>query len=162
MHAKDIKARYLAYIGLQRLVLSILKLASDVASRNLSDIRSQTHAYLFGEAFSLSERRRIIGLLNKLSEHYEINERIDLEPPYFDELVEIINKIILHSTHAVKMLQHLDVVIMKHVLDSTEDIERALGILYSTDALVLVKRIATMFQKSADLEEGMFEELKQL
>jgi hypothetical protein len=56
----------------------------------------------------------------------------------------------------------LDVVIMKHVLDSTEDIEKTLGSLYSTDALVLVKRIATMFQKSADLEEDMFEELKHL
>ncbi len=162
LHAKDIKAKYLAYIGLQRLVLSILRMASDVASRDLSDIRSQSDTYLFGGAFSLSERKRIIGLLNKLTEHYNINEQINLEPPYFDELVEIVNKIILNSLHAVKMLQHLDVVIMKYVLDSAENIERSLGTAYSTEALVLVKRIATMFQRSAGLEEDMFEELKLL
>ena len=160
LHVKDIKARYLVYVGLQRLTLSVLKMSSAVSLYDIRNIKSQSHAYLFGGAFVQNERERIIKLLNKLIEHHETNEKILLEPYYFDELVEIVNKIILNSSHASKMLQHLDVFIIEYIMGSKKNIEEILGNRYSVDFIVLIKRIATMFQKSAEIEDGFFEELR--
>jgi hypothetical protein len=162
LHKTDIKSKYLVYIGLQRLTLSILRMASNVSVIDLTNIREQSHTYLFGGAFLQRERTQLIDLLNKLSEQNRIGEKIKLEPPYFDELVEIVNRIIFNSLHAIKILQHLDAVMVEYVLGSTQGIERVLGQAYSTDALVLMKRIANMFQKHAGFDEGMFEELRSL
>jgi len=59
-------------------------------------------------------------------------------------------------------LQLLDAVIIEAVLGSNQDIEKAMGNMYSTDALVLAKRIANLLQKNAGLEDGMFDELYSL
>jgi len=56
----------------------------------------------------------------------------------------------------------LDAVIIEAVLGSNQDIEKAMGNMYSTDALVLAKRIANLLQKNAGLEDGMFDELYSL
>jgi hypothetical protein len=162
IYVNNIKSKYLVYIGLQRLTLSILRMASSVAAVDMTNIRVQSHTYLFGGAFLQHERTQIIDLLNKLIEQDGIGEKIKLEPAYFDELVEIVNRIILNSLQAIKILQHLDAVIMEYILGSTQDIQRVLGQSYSTDALVLMKRIASMFQKHAGFDEGMFEELRSL
>ena len=160
--AKDVKSKYLAYIGLQRLSLSILRMANYIATHGLSDIKNQSRTYLFGGAFLVSERTRIISLLNVLSKQMEIEDQWRLEPPYFDELVEIVNRIILNSRHGAKILQHLDTVIVEAVLGSNQKIEQVMGNTYSTDALVLTKRIANLLQRYANLEDGMFSELYSL
>ncbi len=59
-------------------------------------------------------------------------------------------------------MQLLDAVIIEAVLGSNQDIEKAMGNMYSTDALVLAKRIANLLQKNAGLEDGMFDELYSL
>jgi hypothetical protein len=71
-------------------------------------------------------------------------------------------RIILTSYHAVRILQHLDAVIIECLLGTKQDIEIALGAVYSTEALVLAKRIANMFQKFTGLDAGLFEELQNL
>lgn len=157
---KDLKYKYLVNVGLQRLALSILKMASEVADRDITGIRQQSRTYLFGGPFFLREREHTIHLLNQLTKETTlIHEEIKLEPDYFDELIEIVNKIISNSFSASKILQHLDVVLLGSVLGSEKDIEKALGPKYSTDALVIAKRIARMFQKYSGFNERVLEEL---
>ncbi len=156
----QLKSKYLVNIGLQRLALSILKMASEVADRDITDIRQQSRIYLFGGPFFLREREQTIHLLNQLTRETSlIHDEIKLEPDYFDELVEIVNRIISNSIHASKILQHLDVVLLGNVLGSEKDIEKALDSRYSTDALVIAKRIARMFQKYSGFDERLLEEI---
>lgn len=158
----DPRSKYLVYVGLQRLTLSITRMASNIAIRDINDIKKQFLISFFGGELRLRERLQIIDLLNELGEQKRLNEKINLEPPYFDELAEIVNKIILNSRHAVKILQHLDAIIIEHLFGSKRELEKALGLMYSTDALVLTKRVATMFQKYTGLDEGLFEDLRTL
>lgn len=156
----DYKSKYLVNVGLQRLALSILKMASEVADRNITEIRQQSRIYLFGGPFFLREREHTIHLINQLTKETTlVHEDIKLEPDYFDELIEIVNKIVINSLHASKILQHLEVVLFGSVLGFEKDIEKALGPKYSTDALVIAKRIAMMFQKYSGFNERVLEEL---
>lgn len=158
---KELKAKYLAYVGLQRLTLSILKMASDIAARDLSDIRLQSRYFLFGGAFQLQEREQMIRLLNEIIAKDEPKETIKLEPPFYDELIEIVNRLIYNSSDAAQILQHLDIVIL-NVLGAKQDIQLALDKYYRTNSIVLTKRIADMFSKYTGIHGQTFNELMEL
>lgn len=158
---KELKSKYLAYVGLQRLTLSILSMASDVAARDLSDIRRQSRYFLFGGAFQLHEREQMIQLLNEIVARDDPKETIKLEPPFFDELIEIVNRLITNSRDAAQILQHIDIVIL-NMLGAKQDIQLALGHFYRTNSLVLAKRIADMFSRYTGINEQLFSELMAL
>ncbi len=162
LNPEELESKYLVFVGIQRLALSILRMANSVAIHNVTDIKYQSRIYLLGGVFMTQDRVATMKLVNKYFEQIGVSERVNLELPYFDELVEIVNRIILNSSHAVKILQHLDAIIIERLFGSKQDIEIALGTVYSTEALVLAKRIATMFQKYSGLDEGFFEELRNL
>lgn len=139
-------------------------MASEIAARDMTDIKHQSYIYLFGGPFFLREREQIINLLNKLTEQRSLfKDELKLEPPYFEELVEIVNKIISNSVQSIKMLQHLDAVIFECVLNSEKkDIIEVLGPQYSVDALVILKRIAVLLQRNAGLNDQIFGDLMSL
>jgi len=159
IYPDDLKSKYLAFVGLQRLSLSIIKMSGYVAARDLSDVATQFRTAFFGGPYRMRTSIQIMEYLKRLSEFSRIEERLELEPPYFSELVEIVNRIILNSRHAAKILQHLDVILTEHLFGSKQSLEKVLGNIYSTEALVLLKRIAAMFAKYTGLREGLFEEL---
>lgn len=158
----DLKSKYLAFIGLQRLSLSIIKMAGFVAAQDLNDVARLFKTAFFGGTHRMRNSRRIIEYLDHLSELNRIGEKLELEPPYFNELVEIANRIILNSRHATGILRHSDAVLTEQLLGSKQDLEKVLGSMYSTEALVLLKRIAAMFVKSARLQEEVFAELQEM
>lgn len=158
----DLRSKYFAFVGLQRLSLSIIKMAGYVAARDLSDVAGQFKTAFFGGTSRMRTSVQIMQYLERLSEFSGIEERLQLEPPYFNELVEIVNRIVLNSRYATKILQHLDVVLTEHVFGEKRGLEEVLGITYSTEALVLLKRIAAMFVKHTGLKEELFEELWKL
>lgn len=155
----DLKSKFLAFVGLQRLSLSIIKVSGFVAARDLNDVRRQLRTALFGGPQRARTSMKIIEYLDRLSEYSRIGEKLELDPPYFDELVEVVNRIILNSGHATKILRHLDVILTEHLFGSKQNIEEVLGGIYSTEALVLLKRIATMFHRYTKMREEVFEEL---
>jgi hypothetical protein len=67
LRSYDLKSKYLVNIALQRLALSILKMASEVVDRDITEIRQQSRIYLFGGPFFLREREHTIHLLNQLT-----------------------------------------------------------------------------------------------
>jgi hypothetical protein len=152
--------RYLCYVGLERFALSLLNMAGEIAGRDVDDIERQSRFYLFGGSLALRERQNIIELLNRIAAKQDLfKQEIRLEPSYFEELIEIINRLIKNSREAAAILHHLDAVVYGCVLDRQIGIEQALGPAYRTDALVLGKRIANLFQKTAGLPQEIFSEL---
>ena len=159
MNPSELKSKYLACIGLQRLSLSIIKMASYVAAQDLNDVARLFRIAFFGGTYQMRKSKQIIEYLDYLSDLNRVGEKLDLEPPYFSELVEIVNRIVLNSRHAIAVLRHLDVVITEHLFGSKQDLEKVLGYTYSTEAIVLMKRIAAMFVKYTKMQEGVFENL---
>lgn len=160
--ADDLRAKYLVHIGLQRFALSVLRMASEVAARDITDVALQSRTYLSGGALLRRERVQIFKLLNELLEQQRLGEKLTPEPDYFDELVEIVNRIIGGSTHASRVLQLLDAILIEHVFGTKRDLQNILGTVYTTDALVLAKRIALLFEKSSGLTSELFAEISTL
>jgi hypothetical protein len=153
--------QYLCYIGLERFALSLLTMASEVADRDVHDVERQSHFYLFGGSLALRERQHIIGLLNRISgkKSEVFQNAIRLEPPYFEELIEIVNRLIRNAREASTIPHHIDAVIYCCMTADMSRIEPVLSKAFSTDAIVLAKRIAKLFQKSAGISQEMFKEL---
>lgn len=158
----DLKSKYLAFIGLQRLSLSIIKMAGFVAAQDLNDVARLFKTAFFGGTYRMRNSRQIIEYLDRLSDLNKIGERLELEPPYFNELVEIANRVILNSRNATGILRHLDAILTEQLFGAKQGLENVLGSMYSTEALVLLKRIAAMFVKSARLHQDVFAELWEL
>lgn len=159
MPPNELKSKYLAFIGLQRLSLSIIKMTSYVAAQDLNDVARLFRIAFFGGTYQMRKSKTIIAYLDHLSDLNRIGEKLDLEPPYFSELVEIVNRIVLNSRYAIEILRHLDLVITQQLFGSNQEFENVLGHPYSTEALVLMKRIAAMFVKYTKLQESIFENL---
>ncbi len=158
----DLKHKYLAFVGLQRLSLSIIKMAGYVAARDLTDVGGQFKIAFFGGTHRMRSSTQILEYLDRLGGDSKLGEKLELEPSYFDELAEIVNRIIHNSQHATKILRLLDVVMTVNLLSLDHNIEQVLGSMYSVEALVLLKRIASMFQKHTGMTEEIFEELWKL
>src|SRR5581483_1868929 len=154
-----LKSKFLAFMGLQRLSLSVLKMASKVAACDPTNVGRQFKIAFFGGEQRMNTSLQIIEYLNQINKHIRSNEKIELEPEYFNELAEIVNRIILNSLYASKILQHLDTVVSEHLFGSERNLEDVMGPKYSTEALVLLKRIATMFCKYTGIKNELFEKL---
>ena len=138
-------------------------MASEVAARDVASIERQSRIYLFGGNLSLREREHTFELLNRIAGNREILQGgLRLEPPYFDELIEVVNRLIRNSREASMILHHLDATVYECVLSDRREIQPALGSAFRTDALVLGKRIATLLQKAAGLPVDTFSELMSL
>lgn len=156
----DLRSKYLVHVGLQRLALSVLRMANAIAARDLTEIRMHARLYLFGGPLLLHERTEMIRLLEEFRQQNNLEgPSIELLPPYFDELVEVVNRIILNSQHAVRILQHLDGVLIECVLGQGRGLQEVLGSVYNTDSLVLAKRVASLFQQHAGFDRALLEEL---
>ena len=140
----------------------MLRMSSEVAARDITDVALQSRTYLSGGALLRRERVQIFNLLNQLLEREHLGKKVAPEPDYFDELVEIVNRIIGGSTHASRVLQLLDAILIEHVFGMKRDLQTILGPVYTTDALVLAKRIALLFQKNSGLASELFAELMAL
>jgi hypothetical protein len=163
LNPKEETAKYLCYIGLLRFALSLLTMASEVSARDVSDIERQSRIYMFGGNLSLREREHTITLLNQIARKQDlVQEDLRLEPSYFGDLIEVVNRLIRNSREAARILHHLDAVVYECVLGNSTGIDGALGTAFRTDALVLGKRIASLFQKSTRLPDQIFSELLSL
>lgn len=156
------KPKYLSFVGLQRLLLSIIKLSGDIAARNPSNIGEQFRISFFGGTERMYASEKLMRYLEHISEYARFGEKLALEPAYFDELAEIVNRIILNSFRSTKILRILDNVMINHLFSSKQSPESSLVNTYDTEALVLLKRVAMMFCKFTGVKEGLLEELWEL
>lgn len=162
LDAADERDAYLCFVALQRLTLSVLRVASEVLTRGGTDVMGCSKSYLFGGPVALRERKQIIEMLNEVRRSAMlVSDDVQLEPAYFDELVEIVNKTVGHSGSACKMLLHAEAATL-HLFAGAEDLETQLGSHFSLDALVLLKRLAKLLQVHAGLHADVFRGLHEM
>lgn len=159
----DARDKYLAYVGLQRLSLSLLRLAAEIMARHIKDVPGQVRGYLFGGPLLLREREELLAAVDKaLAGTSLASEPIRLEPPYYDDLVELVNKLVGYAPDASQILRLEEAVVLARVFGKDEPIEALLGGPPSADTIVLAKRVALLLQKAAGLRPALFEELHAL
>lgn len=152
--------KYLAHIALQRLLLSFLRMASEVVSRDATNVKDGCRMYLFGGPLLLHARYEMMQLLTAIEAQGRLlPDEIRLEPPYFEDLCEIVHRMILNSANAVRALQHLDIITAAAVTAVPPDLESSLGTAFSADALVLIKRVAALLCQAASLHRRLVEPL---
>lgn len=152
----DPRARLLALVALQRFLLSLLRVARAACSRRPGAIAEEAHQYVFGggSGQSVRERKQLIDLLNEVR---GATPRIELEPPFFPELLEIVNRIVMSAAHAKSLLRHLDGIVAEEVNNTKA--EDVLGDEWSLDAAVLAKRAADLLVTAAGVRRELFSTL---
>lgn len=155
--------KYLAHVGLQRLSLSVLRLAGEVIGRHVRDIPKQVRGYLFGGPLLLREREELLAAVEKIRIDAKLgSDPITLEPPYYDELVEIVNKLVQYAPDAAQILRLEEAVLLGRVFGAQDDLTALLGGAPTADTIVLTKRMAMLLQKAARLPMSIFEDLHAL
>jgi len=149
--------KYLVYVGFIRFSLSLLKTANVVVSKNILEVPEQVKQYVFGGPFFLREREHFIEMLNKISE-----KKIGLEPAYFNDLLEIINRLVKYSQFAKHVPRYLEAVMLEHFLGSKTSLQEIFGNDYSVDSIVLSKQIGELFLKATGLNNTFLSELMSL
>lgn len=159
----DARSKYLAYVGLQRLCLSLLRLAGDVIGRGLGDVQRQVRGYLFGGPLLLREREELLAAVEAIRQQAKLGgDTLVLEPPYYAELVEVVNKLIQYAPDASQILRLEEAVLFGRVFGKNEPLDELLGAAPTADTIVLAKRAALLLQKAARLPAALFEELHAL
>lgn len=149
--------KYLVYVGLIRFSLSLLKAANIIVSKNILEVPAQFKQYVFGGPFFLKEREHFIEMLSKISD-----KKIALEPPYFKDLLETINRLVKHPQFAKHIPRYLEAVMLEHLLGSKTSLQEIFGNDYSVDSIVLSKQIGEFFVKAAGLNTTFLSDLMSL
>ncbi|HVU02304.1 MAG TPA: hypothetical protein VHE30_11155 [Polyangiaceae bacterium] len=162
LQGAGLREKFLAHVGLQRLSLSLLRLAGEVIGRNVRDVPAQVRGYIFGGPLLLREREALFAAVEKIVDAKLGGEALTLEPPYYPELVEVVNKLVQYAPDASQILRIEEAVLLCRVFGHDEPIEGLLGSKPTSDAIVLAKRVALLLQKAANLPETLFAELHAL
>ncbi len=151
----DPRHRLLALVALSRFTVSLLRVARSAASQHVSDVPGQARAYVFGGATALRERQRFFELLNEVAP-----KKQTLEPAYFPDLVEVVNRLVRSARFARSIPRLLDAVIIEEVMGpDPKPAEEVLGAEWSLDALVLAKRVSDVFVSATGLDARIFQRL---
>jgi hypothetical protein len=154
-HSDRERMKLLVYRGLTLWSISLLKMCGSVIATNSDEIHNEVRRYIFGGAASASERARLMRYFSTLQ-----REQVPLEPPYYDELLELAARIIKFSQFGKDIPRYSDLVASEAVVcGRKENLEGVLGRDFSVDTLKLTKDVAVLMSKAADLDPSLFSEL---
>jgi hypothetical protein len=163
LQACGLREKYLVHVGLQRLSLSLLRLAGEVIGRHIRDVPGQVRGYLFGGPLLLREREELLAAVEKIRLDAKLGgDPITLEPAYYGEVVEIVNKLVQYAPDASHILRLEEAVLLGRVFGKGEPIDGLLLQTPTADTIVLAKRVALLLQKAANLPASLFDELHAL
>lgn len=149
------KAKLLAYTALTLYSVSLLKMCGAVIATKSADIHSEVRRYIFGGSANANDRYRLMKLLSQLS-----GERVNLEPVYYEDLLELSARIIRFSQHARDIPRYSDLILMENVLQpGLRPLAEVLGEQFSIDTLKLTKDIADFLVNTTGADGSLFEEL---
>lgn len=149
------RAKAVAYVGLTAFSIALLKMCGSVISTKSEEIHNEVRRYIFGGAANALERHRLMHLLSGISK-----QTMPLEPPYYDELLELSNRLIKYSQFAKDVPRYVDLVFRQNVLCANDiQLEDLLGQRYEVDTLKLAKDVAEFLCKASGLNKGHFEAL---
>lgn len=154
-HPDKTRMKVLSYAGLTLWSISLLKMCGAVIATKSSDIHKEARRYIFGGAAGASERTRLMKLFGQIS-----NEPVQLEPPYYGDLLELTARVIKYSHFAKEIPRYADLVAGETIVcGGTDTIEVLLGSEFSLDALKLTKDVAAFMAKATGQESSVFADL---
>jgi hypothetical protein len=149
------KTKVAAYNGLTLLAISLLKMCGSVIATKSGEIHNEVRRYIFGGAANAIERSNVMKALGKVA-----GEKFKLEPEYYDDLLELANRLIVFSDHASEMARYSQLILNLNVLSSqSENLSEALGVSFQVDTLKLLKDTAEFLCKATGFRVGVFSEL---
>lgn len=141
----------LAYSGLERFTHSLLETASYVSSQGATNIPRDVKNYLFGGVLALREKENFFRLLRNLTKSNE-----QLEPAYFQEVIELLGRIIRNPYGAVDILRFLEAVYLWKVYLNNQ-LPLSIGDdIPNTATVVLARDVANTFSKITGLRNAIF------
>lgn len=141
----------LAYTGLERFVHSLMQAANHVLAQGGTNIVRDIRTYIYGGALTLREKEEFFRLLRNLTDS---NEQLD--PSYFQDVVELLGRMIRNPNGACDVLRHLNAIYLWCVhlgnntflsLDSNGE---------NTAAIVLSRDAAQTFAKVTGMKETIY------
>jgi hypothetical protein len=101
-----------------RYCLALFAACEAILKRGLPDLRESLPAYLYGGEKNLREAQQRVQALKRLQQRIEGGDRADLEavfealPPYYDNLLELITRLLRRPDQATPMLRTLQAVVL--------------------------------------------------
>ncbi len=156
LEVKNPQHKYLCFLASERFLHCIIEAAQYVMSMGLDNIHISSKTYFFGGALNLKEKNKIFDEINKLT-----NQKISLEPDYWNEIIELIGKVIKFPNEASYAFKYLlSSYIYCSLLDKSEIPSNVLD--KNIASLVLAKNFAQSFAKIVGISEDFFEYILKL
>ena len=149
------RAKVLAYTSLTLWSIALLKMCGAVIATKSDEVHNEVRRYIFGGAANASERSKLMDLFGRLTK-----DRVALEPPYYDELLELCARIIKFSSFGKDIPRYTDLITQENVIGGSHaSIESLLGSAFSVDSLKLAKDVAAFISRHAHVDIKLFSEL---
>ena len=152
------KVKFLVYYGTIMLSLSLLKMGGFIISRDRNNFVTQAREYLFGGSLLLKERETLFKAVSEIAK-----EKLTLEPNYYNELLELVNRLIKFATYSKEIPAYLEIVLYEYILAETyRPLEEIFRSKYSIDSLKLSKDVAIFLCDVTEIDKRVFNELLNL
>lgn len=147
----------LAYSGLERFVHSILETVTFVFAQGSRNIPVDARKYIYGGNLDLKEKEQFFALLRSLTRS---NEQLD--PPYLNDIIELIGRMFRNPTGACDVLRHISAVYLWCEHLKNKSLIPLNGDRENTSAIVLARDAANTFCKASGIPQALFDDLASL
>lgn len=144
----------LAYTGLERFVHSFMEAANYVIAQGGTNIFQDARTYVYGGTLTLREKEEFFRLLRKLTQS---NEQLD--PPYFQDIIELLGRMIRNPNGACDVLRHLNAIYLWCVYFRNKTLLSLTDIGENTSAIVLARDAAQTFSKITGIKEAIYAQI---
>ncbi len=166
LNPSDELHRYLVYDLICLFSLCLMKLCRYITSRDLADLEKSSRFWLHGGPENVTEKTSQINLVNQIvastSGQSSIFHPMRLDPDYWPELLEVVNRLLERPAEASQVLRHADVTLYENVLGNASDISPYLGSDFSLMSLKLLKDIANFCVKAGKINPAFLDSLNAL
>ena len=147
----------LAYSGLERFAHSILETITFVFAQGSRNVLGDSRKYIYGGNLELKEKEQFFLLLRSLTKS---NEQLD--PPYLQDIIELIGRMLRNPVGASDVLRHLSATYLWCVHLKNKNLIPLKGDKENTAAIVLARDAANTFCKASGIPLELFGNLTSL
>lgn len=151
LESSDPRDVSLAFVGLERFILSVLQLVSHVSSSGLSEVEKFARMYIFGGALDLAERERFVSLLNDLTGANET-----LLPECWPQLIELVQRVLQNPSAASRVLPCLESIYLWCEMVGNIDLSSSGTPYGDTATVVMLRDFCIAWCKATGVAEEMY------
>lgn len=157
LNPSDPRDVLLAYTGLERFAFCLMDIANHIHAQGGGDIPRLARTYIFGGPMGLKEKENFFALLRRATGSTE-----QLDPPWMEDIIELIGRLIRNPTGASDVLRHLSSFFLWCVFMGNITAPEVQQGTINTAAIVLAKDIAAKFTRSTGMSASIFKTIQNL